>query len=100
MLYGQHGTQLVARRGNRAASAWDSDGHGEHSVEAQVHKLQHYVDNDGVALGALAVVDAAYADGERAQGHMIATRVQRHPSGPLGRALTEMAALFIQPSDS
>jgi len=54
VLYDQHGTQLVARHGNWSASAWDPDGHGEHSVEAQLHTLQHYVDNGGVALGALA----------------------------------------------
>jgi GNAT superfamily N-acetyltransferase len=51
----QRGTQLVARHGNWTASTWDPDGHGEHSVEAKVHELQHYVDNGGrVALGALA----------------------------------------------
>jgi GNAT superfamily N-acetyltransferase len=54
VLYDQHGTQLVARHGNWSASAWDPDGHGEHSVEAKVHELQHYVDNGGVALGAFA----------------------------------------------
>ena len=53
VLYDQHGTQLVARHGNWSASAWDPDGHGEHSVEAKVHELQGYVDNGGVALGAL-----------------------------------------------
>jgi len=53
VLYEQHGTQLVARHGNWSASAWDPDGHGEHSVEARVRTLQHYVDNGGVALGAL-----------------------------------------------
>ena len=54
VLYDQHGTQLVARHGNWSASAWDPDGHGEHSVEAKVHELQHYVDNGGVAFGAFA----------------------------------------------
>jgi GNAT superfamily N-acetyltransferase len=54
VLYDQHGTQLVARHGNWSASAWDPDGHGEHSVEAKVHELQHHVDNGGVALAALA----------------------------------------------
>jgi GNAT superfamily N-acetyltransferase len=54
VLYEQHGTQLVARHGSWSASAWDPDGHGEHSVEAKVHALQYYVDNGGVALGALA----------------------------------------------
>jgi hypothetical protein len=54
VLYDQHGTQLVARHGNWSASAWDPDGHGEHSVEAQVHTLEHYVDTGGIALGAFA----------------------------------------------
>ena len=54
VLYHQHGTQLVAGPGNWSASAWDPDGHGEHSVEAQVHSLQHYLDAGGIALGAFA----------------------------------------------
>jgi GNAT superfamily N-acetyltransferase len=54
VLYDQHGTELVARRGNWSASAWDPDGHGEHSVEAMVHSLEHYVDAGGIALGAFA----------------------------------------------
>jgi len=54
MLYDQHGTQLVPRHGNWSAAAWDLDGHGEHSVEAKVRELQRYIDNGGVALGALA----------------------------------------------
>jgi GNAT superfamily N-acetyltransferase len=54
VLYDQHGTQLVARHGNWSASAWDPDGHGEHSVEAKVHELQCFVDSGGVALGAVA----------------------------------------------
>ena len=54
VLYEQHGTRLVAQQGNFSASAWNPDGHGEHSVEARVRTLQHYVDNGGVALGALA----------------------------------------------
>jgi hypothetical protein len=33
--YDQHGAQLVARHGNWSASAWDPDGHGEHSVRGQ-----------------------------------------------------------------
>jgi GNAT superfamily N-acetyltransferase len=52
--YDQHGTQLVARYGNFSASAWDPDGHGEHSVEAQVHALEYHVDKGGIALGAFA----------------------------------------------
>jgi GNAT superfamily N-acetyltransferase len=53
LLYAQHGTRLVARHGNWSASARDPVGHGEHSVEAQVHALQHYVDDGGIALGVL-----------------------------------------------
>ena len=54
VLYDQHGTQLVARRGDWSAPAWDPHGHGEHSVEAQVHTLEHYIDTGGIALGAFA----------------------------------------------
>ena len=54
LLYDQHGTQLVARLGNWAASAWDPDGRGEHSVDAQVHAVEHHVDTGGIALGAFA----------------------------------------------
>ena len=52
VLYDQRGTQLVARHGNWNASAWDPDGHGKHSVEAQVHALQYHVDKGGIAVGA------------------------------------------------
>ena len=54
VLYDQQGTHLVARHGNWSASAWEPDGHGEHSVEAQVHALQYHVDKGGIALGAFA----------------------------------------------
>jgi GNAT superfamily N-acetyltransferase len=54
VLYDQHGTQLVARHADWRVSAWDPDGHGEHSVEAQVHALQYHVDKGGIALGAFA----------------------------------------------
>jgi hypothetical protein len=54
VLYDQHGSQLVARHGHWSASAWDPDGHGEHTVEAQVKTLEHYVDIGGIALGAFA----------------------------------------------
>jgi GNAT superfamily N-acetyltransferase len=54
VLYDQHGTQLVARHGDWSASAWDPDGRGEHSVQAKVQEIEHYVDNGGVTLGALA----------------------------------------------
>ena len=52
--YVQHGTELVARHGNWSSLAWDPDGHGEHSVKAQIHMLEHYVDMGGIALGAFA----------------------------------------------
>lgn len=54
VLYDQHGTELVARQGDWSASAWDADGHGEHSVETQLHGLEHYVDSGGIAVGAFA----------------------------------------------
>lgn len=54
VLYEQHGTRLLARHGDWSASAWDPDGHGEHSVDAQVRALGRYVDDGGIAIGALA----------------------------------------------
>jgi GNAT superfamily N-acetyltransferase len=54
VLYDQRGTELVARHGNWNASAWDAQGHGEHSVGAQVHTVEHDVDAGGIALGAFA----------------------------------------------
>jgi GNAT superfamily N-acetyltransferase len=54
VLYDQHGTQLVARRGDWSAAPWNPHGHGEHSVEAQVHAVEHYIDAGGIALGAFA----------------------------------------------
>lgn len=54
VLFDQHGTQLVARRGEWSTQAWDPDGHGEHSVEAKVHVLEHYLDTGGIAIGAFA----------------------------------------------
>jgi GNAT superfamily N-acetyltransferase len=53
LIYVQRGTDLVERHGNWSASAWDPDGNGEHSVEAQRHALEHYVDAGGIVLGAL-----------------------------------------------
>ena len=44
VLFEQHGTELVARRGSWSASAWDPDGHGEHSVHARRQALVHYAD--------------------------------------------------------
>ncbi|MGZ4769756.1 MAG: GNAT family N-acetyltransferase [Ilumatobacteraceae bacterium] len=52
VLFEQHGTELVARRGKWSASAWDPDGHGEHSVDAQHQALVHYADAGGIARGA------------------------------------------------
>jgi GNAT superfamily N-acetyltransferase len=52
LLYEQRGTELVERPGNWSASAWDADGHGEHSVEAKRDELEHYVDAGGMAFGA------------------------------------------------
>ena len=52
LVYLQRGTELVERRGNWSASAWDPDGQGEHSVEARRHALEHYLDAGGSALGA------------------------------------------------
>jgi len=52
VLVDQRGTELVARHGSWNASAWDPDGHGDHSVGAQLRALEHYADAGGVALGA------------------------------------------------
>ena len=52
LLYEQRGTELLERPGNWSASAWDPDGHGEHSVEAKRHELEHYVDAGGIGFGA------------------------------------------------
>lgn len=54
VLFQQHGTELVSRRRTLNAPAWDPDGHGEHSVEAQHQGLVHYVDAGGIARGAFA----------------------------------------------
>jgi ribosomal protein S18 acetylase RimI-like enzyme len=53
LLYEQRGTELVERHGNWNSPAWDRDGHGDHSVAAQRHALEHYVEAGGSALGAL-----------------------------------------------
>jgi GNAT superfamily N-acetyltransferase len=52
LLYEQHETELAERPGNWSASAWDADGHGEHSVEAKRDELEHYVNAGGIAFGA------------------------------------------------
>jgi GNAT superfamily N-acetyltransferase len=52
VLFEQHGAELVPRRGTWNAAAWDPDGHGEHSVDAQHQALVRYVDAGGVVRGA------------------------------------------------
>jgi GNAT superfamily N-acetyltransferase len=52
LIYEQRGTELEERRGNWSSAAWDPHGHGEHSVAAQRHALEHYLDAGGIALGA------------------------------------------------
>src|SRR3954451_22417164 len=52
--YDQRGTELVARHGDWSSPPWNPDGHGEHSVEAHVPALEHYVDTGGVASGGVA----------------------------------------------
>jgi len=52
VLFEQHGTELVARRGSWNAPAWDPDGHGEYSVDAKHQALVHYADAGGIARGA------------------------------------------------
>jgi GNAT superfamily N-acetyltransferase len=52
VIFEQHGTELVARRGTWSAPAWDPDGHGEHSVDAQRQALEYFADKGGIARGA------------------------------------------------
>jgi ribosomal protein S18 acetylase RimI-like enzyme len=54
VLFDQHGTALVARRGRWDASPWDPEGDGEHSVAAHLDALVHYSDAGGLARGAFA----------------------------------------------
>jgi GNAT superfamily N-acetyltransferase len=54
LVYEQRGTELVERRGDWSSPAWDGHGHDEHSVAAQRHALEHYVDAGGLAVGAFA----------------------------------------------
>lgn len=51
-MHEQPGTELIERRGNWRASAWDRNGHGKHSVAAHRHALEHHADSGGTALGA------------------------------------------------
>jgi hypothetical protein len=41
LIYEQRGTELQERRGNWNSPAWDPHGHGENSVAAQQHALEH-----------------------------------------------------------
>jgi GNAT superfamily N-acetyltransferase len=59
-LYVQHGAELEAVPGDWSARAWFTEGEGEHSVAAQRTACEHYLEEGGVALGAL--------DGERLVG--------------------------------
>ena len=52
VLFEQRGTELVASHGTWSASAWDPEGDGEHSVDAQRRALAHYADEGGIARGA------------------------------------------------
>ena len=54
VLYEQHGRHLLARHGDWSSPGWERDGHGAHSVAAQVQAVEHYVGDGGVALGAFA----------------------------------------------
>jgi GNAT superfamily N-acetyltransferase len=54
VLYEQQGTSLVERHGEWTASAWETDGDGEHSVRAKVEEVWDHLDRGGVALGAFA----------------------------------------------
>jgi len=51
LIYEQRGTELEERRGNWGSPAWDPHGHGEYSIAAQRHALEHYLDAGGIALG-------------------------------------------------
>lgn len=52
VFFEQHGTELVSHRGTWSAPAWDPDGHGEHSVDAQHQALLRYIDAGGTVRGA------------------------------------------------
>ena len=51
VMFEQHGTELVARRESVDSPAWDPNGHGEHSVDAQRRALVNYADQGGIARG-------------------------------------------------
>ena len=52
VLFEQRGTELVSSRGSWDAPAWDPEGDGQHSVDAQRRTLMHYAEQGGVACGA------------------------------------------------
>lgn len=52
LIYEQRGTELVELPGDWDSPAWNAEGNGEHSLTAQRHTLEHYVDAGGIALGA------------------------------------------------
>jgi hypothetical protein len=83
----KHGAQLVARHRNWSASAWELDGH-EQSVEAQVHTLQHCVDNGGVAalLASRRLVGIGAVAPQLRRG--IASLAFLHVSAPLRSAVS------------
>jgi GNAT superfamily N-acetyltransferase len=53
VLYVQDGDRLIENEGSWDSPAWDSEGHGEHSVEAKIRELHGYLDLGGIAIGAL-----------------------------------------------
>lgn len=57
--YVQLGTELLARHGDSSATAWDPQGAGEHSVEAQLRALERHSDRGGIAIGAFAAKSLA-----------------------------------------
>src|SRR4051794_12623093 len=44
VVFEQHGTELVARRGDWSAPAWNPEGDGEHSVHAHRQTLARFAD--------------------------------------------------------
>ena len=52
VLVEQHGNALVERQGTWNAAAWDRDGTGEHSVDAQHRSLMRFADAGGIVRGA------------------------------------------------
>ena len=52
VLFEQQGAELLARPGTWDAPAWDPDGPGEHSVDAQRRALERYADEGGIVRGA------------------------------------------------